>query len=302
MVLLLAGGEALVRGAVSLANRLAVPTLIIGLTIVAFGTSAPELLISVQAALEGSSGIAMGNVVGSNIANVLLVLGVPALLKASKCNAEGFKSNIWVMIGITLIFMGMMAGGTITRSYGFMLLLILLGFLFWQFLRARASNGDVEIPEEAMEEPISASKTTLALILGIILLPLGANFTVDGAQGIAAGFGVSEEIIGVTVVALGTSLPELAASLVAVYRNSSGVALGNIVGSNIFNIAAIMGVTASIVPVPVSDHLFSFDMWVMLATALLLAAIPVFLTRIGFLAGLVLTSAYVSYVIATFQM
>ncbi|MEM7067876.1 MAG: calcium/sodium antiporter [Pseudomonadota bacterium] len=302
LLILVAGGDILVRGSVSIAERLSIPPLIIGLTIVSLGTSAPELFISVQAALDGSGGLAVGNVIGSNIANVLLVLGLPSLIKNSPCGEKGIERNIMVMGAITIIFMALMVKGSLGFSDGLILLILLTLFLWDQYVatkKARPSEQP-DYHDDVPELPKNLLVSIALLIGGIILLPLGGWLTVSSAQDIARSIGVSDEIIGLTIVAIGTSLPELAASMMAVLRGSSTVAIGNVVGSNIFNIAAIMGITTVIAPVEVSSHLIHIDMWVMLAVTVWLGLIAYYKKEINKPTGVAMMSAYIIYIGAAF--
>ncbi|MCB1448953.1 MAG: calcium/sodium antiporter [Nitratireductor sp.] len=305
LVILLAGGDLLVRGAVGLAERFRVPPLIIGLTIVALGTSAPEMMISVKAALDNAGGIAIGNVVGSNIANVFLVLAMPALIKETVCNEDGIGKNIMVMIGMTLVFMGMLANGTLARYDGLILLVLLALFLYDQYKSAVAHRNaavSADYRDEIPQTPKNPLVIAGLLIVGLVLLPLGADMTVNGATDIARTWGVSEEVIGLTIVAVGTSLPELATSLLAVWRNNSSVALGNVVGSNIFNIGAIMGVAAAIAPIPVAPRIISVDIWVMLAAAGLVAFLAHYKILIDKKIGGGMLAAYGAYTILAYVM
>lgn len=300
------------RGAVGLAEKLSVPPLIIGLTIVSFGTSAPELFISIKAVLNGASGLAVGNVVGSNIANVLLVLGIPAIIAVCKCHEEGIGRNLLVMLGITVVFMGMLIKGRLEFYDGAILFSLLILYLYSQFRRARQHRKQLQLSDDAAEDladysdevdnvPSKAWKIGLFLVLGLVMLPLGAELTVESASSIARAWNVSEAVIGLTVVAIGTSLPELATTVMAVLRSNASVALGNVVGSNIFNIAAIMGVTALVRPLDVSDNIVSFDMWIMLATSGLIALLAhqeKSITRWG---GIAMFAAYCAYIVTTFQ-
>lgn len=222
LVLLVAGGDVLVKGAVGLAEKLNIPTLIIGLTIVAFGTSAPELFISVKAALDGASGIAIGNVVGSNIANVLLVMGIPALIAASRCDDAGIGRNMLVMIGFTIVFIAMMYDGNLGRIEGFILIGLLALFIFDQIRSARnmPENDGHDYHEEVSSVPKSVWVIALLLVLGLVLLPFGADLTVNAATSIAKRWNVSDAVIGLTIVAIGTSLPELATSVMATIRET----------------------------------------------------------------------------------
>lgn len=296
LLVLVFGGDFLVRGAVSIAERFSISPLIIGLTIVSLGTSAPELFISVQAALAGSGGLSIGNVVGSNIANILLVLGLPALIAAQCVREDGIGRNILVMLGITVVFMGMLSTGSMGFLYG-VILLTLLGLFLWdQYKSSILSNEVPDYHDEVGESIASPKMAMLFLIIGLVMLPVGAQLTVNSAHTIALEWGLSDEIIGLTVVAIGTSLPELAASMMAVIRGNSNLAIGNVVGSNIFNIAAIMGITLIITPVPVGPHIIQLDMWVMFAVSLFLAFLAYFKDEIGRLMGLVMLALYTSYI------
>jgi len=304
LMLLVFGGDVLVRGAVGLAEKLNIPALVIGLTIVAFGTSAPELFISVKAAFSDASGIAIGNVVGSNIANVLLVMGLPALIAASRCDDSGIGRNILVMIGFTVVFMGILATGTITRFFGFLLFSLLLIFLWDQLRTARARKKSGEEVHDYHEDvpAVPQANLVIALLLfaGLATLPLGANLTVDSASSIARSWNVSDAVIGLTIVAVGTSLPELATSLLATIRGSTSIAIGNVVGSNIFNIGSIMGIAAMIKPLEVGPHIVDFDMWIMLACALVVAILAHWKIKIGKRVGVAMIAFYTTYVVATF--
>ncbi|MCB1384371.1 MAG: calcium/sodium antiporter [Nitratireductor sp.] len=306
LAVLMVGGDVLVRGAVGLAERLNIPHLVIGLTIVAFGTSAPELFISVQAALANASGIALGNVVGSNIANVLLVMGLPALIAPSRCEGEGIGRNIVVMIGFTLVFMAMMLDGAIGRIDGAILLAMLLLFITDQYRTAMGSATPGAEPEAAgmSEDVCTVPHSTLVIIamlaFGLAALPLGADLTVDAATAIARRWNVSDDVIGLTIVAVGTSLPELATALIAVLRGSHSIAIGNVVGSNIFNIGSIMGIAPLIAPIAVGGRFVQQDMWIMLACALVLAALAFWNIKIGKRVGFAMVGAYGMYAALAF--
>jgi cation:H+ antiporter len=304
LAVLLAGGDFLVRGAVGLAEKLNIPPLVIGLTIVAFGTSAPELFVSVKAALDGAGGIAIGNVVGSNIANILLVLSVPALIKATKCDEKGLGRNILVMIGMSVVCMGMLWQGTIGRTDGLILVVLLALFLYDQYVHARSHReafaASHDYHEEVGSAPAAPGAIAALIAAGLIALPAGAHLTVQGATSIAQSFGISEEVIGLTVIALGTSLPELAASVMAVWRGTGSVALGNVIGSNIFNIAAILGISSLVAPLSAASRIAQVDMWVMLAAALLIAAFAHWRIDIGRAIGTAMASAYVLYAVLSY--
>ncbi len=305
LALLVVGGDFLVRGAVGLAEKLAIPALVIGLTVVAFGTSAPELFISVQAALNNASGIAIGNVVGSNIANVLLVMGLPALIAASRCDDAGIGRNIMVMIGFSIIFILMLVDGVVTRFEGIVLLMLLSLFLFDQVRiarRAAAENGDnpLDYKEEVSSVPASNLAIAGCLLFGLVSLPLGADFTVDAATTIAKRWQVSDAVIGLTIVAIGTSLPELATAVMATIRGSTALAIGNVVGSNIFNIGSIMGVAATIAPMKDNSRILQVDAWVMLACALVVAVLAHWKVKIGKRVGVAMLTAYILYLASAF--
>ena len=302
LTLLVIGGDVLVKGAVGLAEKLKVPALIIGLTIVAFGTSAPELFISIQAALAGASGIAIGNVVGSNIANVLLVMGLPALIAASRCDDAGIGRNIVVMIGFTIVFMAILFDGVVSRAEGAVLLVLLALFLYDQMRSAKQANNEapVDIHDEVGETPSSMPVILALLAIGLLALPFGADLTVDSASSIARRWNVSDDVIGLTIVAIGTSLPELATTVMATLRSSNSIAIGNVVGSNIFNIGSIMGITPIIAPMVASGRIVYEDMWVMLACALLLAVLAHWKIKIGKRVGTAMVGIYVLYIVSAF--
>jgi len=304
IVLLLIGGDVLVRGAVSLAVRLDIPTLVIGLTIVAFGTSAPELVISLRAALAGSSGIAVGNVVGSNIANVFLVLGIPALIATTNCDQPFIKRNMMYVIGASLVFILLCYNGPLTFWHGAILFGLMVAFLVESGRRAaKRSDAAAAIGEEAIElidgvsgVPHRNWSIVLFLAIGLIALPIGAQMTVSAASEIARDFGISEATVGLTLIALGTSLPELATTMSAAVRGQCGLALGNVLGSNLFNILAIMGLTAMVVPVPVPEVITRIDLWVMLGAALAISPFVLRRKCISWPAGIVFVACYLLYI------
>ena len=299
LVGLVVGGDYLVKGAVAAAEKLGVSPLVIGLTIVAFGTSAPELLISLEAALSGSPGLAIGNVVGSNIANVLLVMGVPALIAMLQCDQKGVVGLSLFMFALTAFFVWTMQDGTISRFDGTVLLGILVVFLVWQGMRAKAENGSDDYAEEVGDVPKRGWKVALFIVVGLVMLPVGAHLTVTSAVEIAEALGVSEEVIGLTIVAIGTSLPELATGIMAARQGEASVAVGNVVGSNIFNIAAIMGITAFVIPVPVDASILGFDNWVMLACAALVCLLAFTHYCVGRWSGIAFVALYLGYLWTT---
>lgn len=302
LALLVLAGDFFVKGAVGMAEKLGISPLIIGLTVVALGTSAPELFTSVQAALKGAPGIAVGNVVGSNIANVLLVLGMPALIATVHASGHGLRRNLTAMLAATVLFMWLLANGHIGRLEGGLLFAGLCAFIGWQVHVALAGREapDHDIHEDIGATPHGRGRIMACLAGGIVGLPLAAHLTVAGATGIAATFGVGDAAIGLTVVAIGTSLPELAATVAAALRRNAAVALGNVVGSNIFNVAGIMGLTALIKPVDVDSRIIAVDMWVMLAAAAVLALLGYARIGAGKIAGCAMLAAFAGYIVLVF--
>lgn len=303
LILLLLGGEALVRAAVTLADRLGVSRLIIGLTVVAFGTSAPELLVCVQAVLDDAPAIAIGNVVGSNIANILLVVGAPALIAPFFCERSTMKREGLAMLGATVILIAVMAFDALMFWSGLALFVLLVVFLAAAYRSARKSGaGEFAEEVEELSEGVPRTGMSIAalLVLGLAGLVIGSGLLVDGARGIALAAGLSETVIGITLVALGTSLPELATSIVAAIRRHGDVAIGNVIGSNLFNILGILGITAMVAPVPVPPQVMLFDVWVMLICAMLLFPMAMARLPIGRTAGAVFLLGYGAYVWAQF--
>ncbi len=304
LVILLLAGDLLVRGAVNASLRLGVPALIVSLTVVAFGTSAPELLISVQAVTSGAPGLALGNVVGSNTANILLVLGLPALISRLHTAEFDTRKSYVIMLAASLVFIAVAALGPIGAIHGLFLLALLALVLIYQARVAVNHRRDNE-KEEALEgsDPEMAGwKIATFLVLGLIGLPLGAHLLVDAAVEIATRFGVSDSVIGLTLVALGTSLPELATTVMAAIRRQADVALGNVIGSNLFNLLAIVGIASLFGEIPVAPQFLQFDLWVMFGASLLLAPF-VFTSKLDLTRrwGFVLSALYVAYIAMVVQ-
>lgn len=302
LVILLLAGDSLVKGAVNLSLRLGVPALIVSLTIVAFGTSAPELLISVQAILEGAPGLALGNVVGSNTANILMVLGVPALLATMHTSECDSRRTYLVMIGASLLFIALAFRGVFDWIAGVVLLSVLAFVLSDALRQARAhrtcEKADDEEEPEGADPDLPIWRIMVFLILGLVGLPVGADLLVDNATIIAKAYGVSDVVIGLTLVAIGTSLPELATTMMAAMRRQADVALGNVIGSNMFNLLAIIGVSSFVGQIPVDQEFLRFDLWVMLGASALLYPF-VFMGRdITRIWGVVLSALYVIYLVA----
>lgn len=303
--LLLFGGESVVRGSVALAQRLGVSPLIVGLTIVGFGTSLPEMVVSVNAALVGSPGLAVGNVVGSNIANILLILGVAAVIAPIAVHPGAVKRDLLGMSAATLVYVGLGMSGQIVFWQGVLMLIALMsyiGFTVWQDNKSNDEAAEMHRDEAAEMGEIPLRTVSIAgiIIVGLFAVVVGAEWLVTGATTLATEFGVPEEVIGLTVVAIGTSLPELATSIVAAYRRHSDVCVGNVLGSNLFNLFGITGVTALFVPLPFSDKIVSFDLWILLAATAII--IPFMLTgrRISRPEGIVLLILYVSFIASQF--
>ncbi|MEL6640682.1 MAG: calcium/sodium antiporter [Pseudomonadota bacterium] len=301
LVILLLAGDSLVKGAVNMSLRLGVPALIVSLTIVAFGTSAPELLISIQAIEDGVPGLALGNVIGSNTANVLLVLGIPALLAAMHTSDCDTRVSYVQMLAATFLFIGLCFWGPLTWVSGIILLAALAAMLTYAAMSAsRHRKGDIAEDDEEIEgaDPdLGWGKIVFFLVLGLIGLPLGANLLVDGAVNIARDFNIDETVIGLTLVAIGTSLPELATTVMAALRRQADVALGNVIGSNMFNLLGIMGVAALVGQIPIDPDVLEFDLWVMLGASLFLVPFVFFKKDITQAAGVVLTALYVAYIV-----
>ena len=276
LVLLLVGAEFLIRAAVAIAEKLGIPLLIVGLTVVAFGTSAPELLVSINAALSDSPGIAMGNIVGSNISNILFILGITALIRPIEYRRGDFFRDYFILFFVTAIFSFMILSKEISMWEGGILLTLLIAFIAYNYTNGKnyTKTGVSEIKEEVKELGALQKKSWILLIfltiLGCVGLAYGADLLVKNAVIIAKNFGVSDEVIGLTLIAIGTSLPELAAGVIAAIRRQNEVVLGNIIGSNIWNVLLIIGTTATIKTIPMPRQIISFDLWAMVfATCLL---------------------------------
>ncbi|WP_417259774.1 calcium/sodium antiporter [Celeribacter sp.] len=309
LVLLLLAGDALVRGAVNLSLRLGVPALIVSLTIVAFGTSAPELLISISAIREGVPGLALGNVVGSNTANVLLVMGIPALITTLHVVDNSTRASYLQMIAATALFTALAFIG----PFGWVSGLILLGALGMMLAHAaytarchRTNAVDVvacdldESELEGADPHMSWFKVIGFLVIGLVGLPIGAELLVNASTHIAKSFGVSDTVIGLTLVALGTSLPELATTVMAALRRQADVAFGNVIGSNMFNLLGIIGVASFFGKIPVAPEIMTFDIWVMIASSLLLGLFVLRRKSITKIWGVILTALYVCYIVMVF--
>jgi cation:H+ antiporter len=295
LFLLLISGDFLVKGAIQLSNRLGVSALLVSLTVVAFGTSAPELIVAIKATLSGSPGLAMGNVVGSNIANILLVLGLPTLLVRLQNGITDTKRSFVLMILASVLFIVFGISGSFSWVYGVALLSLLAFFLFDTFKQSTEKTSNNESLEFRHRTPQSWWKIIFFILLGIIGLPLGADLLVNNASTLAKDYGISDAVIGLTLVAIGTSLPELATTFIAVVRKKAEVVLGNLIGSNIFNLLAIIGITSLISPVPVDPTFIKFDFWIMLGSSILLAPFIFLNIQFNRLSGFLFVTLYISY-------
>ncbi|MCZ6447799.1 MAG: calcium/sodium antiporter [Alphaproteobacteria bacterium] len=299
-VLLLFGAEFLVRGAVALARRLNVSPMVIGLTIVAYGTTAPELVVSVEAALGGAPGISVGNVVGSNIANILLILGAASMVHPILCTPRLIARDSSVMLGAAFVFVGLALTGTIDRIQGIAMIGAIVCYSLYTYWAERRRSQTLSILEKEAEEfsegPQSVWLAALAVIGGIVSVVVGARILISGALTAARFLGVGEEVIGLTLVAVGTSLPELATAMVAAWRRHTDVAIGNVIGANIYNVLAIMGVVSIITPLEIPAQIVRFDIWFMLAVTLALLVAVVALKGVTRAVGGVFLGAYAVYV------
>ena len=301
LALLTLGAELLVRGAVGLAEAVRMAPLVIGLTVVAYGTSAPELAVSVSGSMHGDGGVALGNIVGSNIFNVLFILGVSALIVPMAASKQLIRLDVPVMIGTSLLAWGFASDGAISRVEGFVLCGLAVAYTAALILLGRRSVAAEAQPagDEATKRPRPLWWSILLAVVGLAMLVLGARWLVAGAVDIASRLGVSDLLIGLTIVAAGTSLPEVATSLMAAIRGQRDIAIGNVVGSNVFNLLAVLGGSAAVVGggVPVAEAARWFDLPVMVAVAA--CCFPIFLTggRIERWEGALFFGGYVAYLV-----
>jgi cation:H+ antiporter len=303
LVTLLLAGDCLVKSAVNLSLRLGISTLVVSLTVVAFGTSAPELLIVLSAMADNAPGLAMGNVIGSNTANILLVLGLPAMAAGLYTSEFDTKKSFALMIFASVLFIALAFVGPFTWLHGSLLLVVLAVILLGQAARARRENYAAAVAAvpvrhlEGLDPSMRGWKILLYLLFGLVGLPVGAKVLVVNAEIIAQDLGVPETAIGLTLIAVGTSLPELATTTVAAIRRQADVALGNVIGSNMFNLLAIIGIAALVGPIPVAAGFLRFDLWVMLASSLLLVPFVLFRQNITRIWGAALTLLYMVYLV-----
>lgn len=295
------GGEGLIRGSSSLAIRVGISPLVVGLTVVAFGTSSPELLVSLKAAIMGSSSIALGNVIGSNIANIALILGLSAVITPIEVHANVIKREIPIMIVVSLLLIFFLLDGTLGFIEGLIFIILLIAYTVVNILLSLKENKEIEKEfEEGLKSRLNIPLATLLIIVGLVFLFFGADLFLKGAVSLAKMFNVSDAIIGLTIVAVGTSLPELFTSIVATIKKESDIAVGNVVGSNIFNILSILGISAIIVPIS-SAQISIIDLGAMLAAALILLPLSYTGFRISRLEGLLLLIGYFAYIFLLIQ-
>jgi cation:H+ antiporter len=300
LVLLFLGGEMIVRGAVGLARRLGVSSLLIGLAVVGFGTSTPELMVSLEATLQGYPNIAVGNVVGSNIANILLVLGAAALIYPIHCPAQVVYRDGLAMVATSLALVGFGVTGQIASWQGGLMVAALVAFIAYSYWTEKYRMAPSALLHQHKAEEIKEQARPLWVNLGILGVGLaaimgGASLLIDGAVAIARAAEVSEAVIGLTLVALGTSLPELATSVIAAVRKHTDVAIGSVLGSNMFNILSILGLTALVTPIPISSEIVD-DIWIMMGLSAIL--LPVLLTghRLDRMEAMLFLAVYAGYI------
>ncbi len=302
LVLLVFSADYLVKGASSLAVSVGISPLVVGLTVVSFGTSAPELAVSVVSAFKGQSDIAVGNIVGSNIFNVLVILGISALIIPLVVHRQLVRFDVPVMIGISLLMWGLSLDGKVSRLDGCILFACAVSYTAFLIRQSRAESAANELPE-GVEKSANTLRNLLFVVFGIAGLVLGSKWLVDNAVFIARHFGVSELVIGLTIVSIGTSLPEVATSVVAAMKGERDIAVGNVVGSNIFNIVTVLGLASIVSPsgIPVSNEALHFDIPVMVAVAL--ACLPIFFAnyRISKVNGAMFLLFYTAYLVYLFM-
>ena len=297
LAVLIVGGEFLVKGAVGIAKSFSISPLVIGMTVVSFGTSAPELLVSVQSAVAGNPGIAIGNVVGSNIANLALVLGLTVIIFPIISGRQTKIIDWPMMILATILFVFFSIDGWIELWEGVVLFTILVAFTISLIIKSRRENANNEPDEEEDIKKVPFWLSLVYLAAGLTGLYFGSEWLVGGAVNIATALEWDEHIIGLTIVAFGTSAPELVASCVAAYRKQTDISLGNLIGSNIFNIMAVIGITGMVRPVAVDEKVLNYDFWWMGGIALVVGVMLFVGSKIGRFKGLLLFSTYIIYIV-----
>ncbi|MFI8750074.1 calcium/sodium antiporter [Vreelandella lionensis] len=305
IVLLFLGGESLIRGAVAGAKRMGVSPLLTGLVVVGFGTSAPELVVSVDAAIREQPDIAVGNIVGSNIGNILLILGLCAVICPMNVHPLALRRDGVVVVAASLLFIVLAWSGALGRWEAALLLAMLTAYLMWAYWTERnQSLPEAQMHSAEAEElsaiPSSTAMIIVALVLGLIMLIGGSQLLLYGAIGLAQSIGISEAVIGLTIVAVGTSLPEMAVSVIAALRRHADVAVGNILGSNIFNVLGILGISAFLQPLPIAARVSQFDQWIMLGSASILLLFLYTGMRLSRWEGAALLGGYAAYIALSF--
>jgi cation:H+ antiporter len=301
LMLLILGAEVLVKGASRLASVFRVSPLVIGLTVVAFGTSSPELAVSIQAATLGQASIAVGNVIGSNIFNVLFILGCSALIVPLIVSQQLIRFDVPLMIGLSVLVLIMASDGILGAFDGSLLVLSLIAYIAFVFIQSRKAQSNDEVDADSADAPKKTSwiKDLAMVAIGLAMLVIGSDWLVDGAVALATHLGVSQLIIGLTIVAAGTSLPEVVTSIVAAVHGERDIAVGNVVGSNLFNIMGVLGVASLVAPggIDIPASVVSFDLLVMLAVAI--ACLPIFFSGgiISRQEGALLLAYYVAYTV-----
>ncbi|MGY5151023.1 MAG: calcium/sodium antiporter [Candidatus Nitrosopumilus sp. bin_6a] len=300
LTMLYFGAEWLVRGSIAISNKLGVSQLVIGLTVVAFGTSTPELAVSISSAMQGLSDVALGNVVGSNIVNIGVILGISAIISPIIVSKSAIRKEVPIMVGISILLLGIILDGKIDFIDGALFVIGIIVFTGYSYRISKKDTDTQVIPASQIVQKNIFSKSIILIMIGLLLLTGGSFLTVDNAVIIGANFGISELFMGLTVVAIGTSLPELITSVVAARKGHADLSVGNIIGSNIFNILAILGISSLISGITVSEQVL-VDVGIMLAFSLVL--IPIM--RSGFVIsrkeGIILVIGYISYVLFLFH-
>lgn len=305
IVLLTLGGESLIRGAIAGAKRVGVSPLLTGLVVVGFGTSSPELVVSIGAAMNQQPDIAIGNIVGSNIGNILLILGMCAVICPMAVQPLALRRDGLVMVLASLLFIGLSLGGALGRVDAAIFIASLVGYLIWAYVSESrqhipAADMHASEAEEMTKLPTTAGMIVLALVIGLGMLVGGSQLLLFGAIGLAQAMGISEAVIGLTIVAVGTSLPEMAVSVIAALRRHADVAVGNIIGSNIFNVLGILGISAFLQPLPLAPRVALFDQWVMLGAAGILVLFLYTGMHLSRWEGAVLLAGYAAYIALSF--
>ena len=303
IIMLVKGGDWAVDAAVFLAERIGMSHLVIGFTIIAFGTSLPELIVGVNANLDGSPGIAIGNVLGSHIANILMVGGMAALVAPIVCSSKELPRQVYFMLGATVLLAGLIVFGEINRIAGLVMVLLLLGYVYYEYQLAK--SGALEVEE--IEEPSYSSTWSAVgfLLVGFFIVTLGAEFMVGSAQLAASIIGIPEAVIALTIIAFGTSLPELSTCMVAMAKKHGDIVLGNLIGSNVFNILMIMGVTALAKPIvqgDFSEQIVTIDIWITLGVTILFSIGILFFNRISKPIGIIFVAGYVVYIVTLYAL